>query len=236
MFEDALRYPTAGDDALETIAIGGILGLLGVLLLPVFIVYGYLVHVIRTVGRGDDETLLTFDDWGTLLVDGLKGFVIVLVYTVVPALALGIAVTPVVLFTSVSADGGGGASGLLTTVLLLAVFVVATLSLLVLLAAIYVVPVAVTAFATTDRLGAAFTVSELRRIGGSSQFITGWLVALVLSILVGIVTGIVASTIIGLLAVPFLNFYGNVVAAYALGAGVRPTTADETNPEVDLTD
>jgi len=236
MFEDALRYPTSGDDALETIAIGGILGLLGFLILPVFLVYGYLVRVIRAVSRGDDETPPTFDDWGELLVDGVEGFVIVLVYTVVPALVLAIAVAPLVLISSVTvssvgAGDGSGAGGVLTAVILLVVFVVTALALVALLAAIYLVPAAVTAFATTDRLGAAFSVTELRRIGASGQFLTGWLIAIAISVLVGFVAGLAAATVLGILLVPFVNFFGNVAAAYALGAGVRDPTGTGANPE-----
>lgn len=223
MFEDALRYPANGDDVLTTIAIGGILGLLGFLILPVFVVYGYLVHVVRAVSRGDDGTPPTFEEWGELLVDGVKGFVIVLVYTVVPATLLALAVAPVFVISSVTVSSGAatgnGGGGLVTTVILLVILVVAGLSLVALLAAVYIVPAALTAFATTNRLGAAFSLTHLRRIGGSGQFLTGWLIAVVLSVLAGFVAGVAAATVLGILLVPFVNFYGNVAAAYALGAG-----------------
>jgi len=236
MFEDALRYPTNGDDALETIAIGGILGILGFLIVPVFVVYGYLVHVIRAVAAGEDETPPAFEEWGELLVDGVRGFVIVLVYTVVPALVLALAVAPVFVISSVTvssgAASGDGGGGLLTTVILLVIVVVAVLSLVALLAAVYLVPAAITAFATTDRLGAAFSITELRRIGGSGQFLTGWLIAVVLSVLAGFVAGIAAATVLGILLVPFVNFYGNVAAAYALGAGDPAATPERTDAAV----
>jgi hypothetical protein len=82
-----------GDDALTTLAIGGIFGLLGFLILPALVVFGYLVGVIRRVSEGD-EALPPFDEWGELLIDGLAAFVIVVVYVGVPSLALSLVVTP----------------------------------------------------------------------------------------------------------------------------------------------
>jgi len=229
MFEDALRYPAEGDDALTTIAIGGILGLLGVFVLPALIVYGHLVRVIRAVSEGDDEIPPVFEEWRELLMDGLRALLVTLVYTLVPTLLLTIAVAPVFVISSVTVngDGGGGVTAVGALILLL-VLAVGVLGLIAVVAAVYVVPAAVTAFATTGRLGAAFSVSELRSIGGSGQFVTGWLVAVVISVLVGTLAGVVAATVVGALLVPFLNFYGNVAAAYALGAGARERNAGES--------
>lgn len=230
MLEDALRYPIEGDDALTTIAIGGILELFGFLIVPVLFVYGYLVRVIRTVSAGDDEMPPAFEAWEELLVDGLKASLVALVYTAVPSLVLTIALAPIFLIGSVSVNGGGGGSAIVSGIILLFVFVVGIVALLLLLAAVYIVPAAVAAFAQTDRLGAAVSIGELRRIGGSGQFAIAWLVAVVIVLVAGFVQGILAATLVGLIALPFLNFYGNVAAAYAIGRGAneRPGTDSET--------
>lgn len=233
MFEDALRYPTRGDDALTKVAIGGILGLLGFLIVPVILVFGYLVRVIRDVSAGVDDAPPPFDEWEQLFFDGLKATVITLVYTTVPALILAIALAPVILVFGISVDGsGGGVPGIVSALILLIVFAVGILAFLALLATTYVVPVAVTAFARTGRLGAAFSVRELRRIGWRSEFAIGWLIAAVITVLVGFAEGVLVATILGALLVPFLNFYGNVAGAYAIGAGASESPVEQPDPEI----
>lgn len=92
MFSDALTYPKDGPDAAKTILIGGVLTLLGVFLIPIALVTGYVVRVIRAVNGGDRRPPV-FDDWGRLFVDGIKGMAVMLLYFVIPAIVLGIAVT-----------------------------------------------------------------------------------------------------------------------------------------------
>jgi hypothetical protein len=228
MFEDALRYAFEDDDALTTIAIGGLLGLFGFLLVPAILVLGYLVRVVRDVHADETAPPPAFEDWEELLVDGLKALLVTLAYTLVPALLLTIAVAPVVLIAGVSVDGSGGGPTIVGTVILLLVLAIGLVGLLLLLAAIYLVPTALATFASTGRLGAAFSPGELRAVGTSGTFVTGWLVALAITLLAGFLEGVLAATVVGLLAVPFLNFYANVAAAYALGVGLpdeRP--ADE---------
>lgn len=231
MFEDALRYPWTGEDRLETIVVGGVLGLLGFLVVPVFLVLGYLVRVVRRVGEGD-EAPPAFDDWGKLLVDGLKAFVVALVYGLVPAVVLTVAALALfVPATFVEETGPGAPAETGTTVdpvgLVVALAVVA-LALGVTLAALYLLPAGVAALARTGRFGAAFSPSELRRIGLSGRYATGWLVAVGISILASVVAGVLAATVAGAVLVPFVNFYGNVAGAYAIGRGVREV------PETDL--
>ena len=224
MLEDALRYPAEGDDALTTIAIGGVLGLLGFLIVPAIIVLGYLIRVIRAVHADRAAEPPAFEDWEDLLVDGFKALVITFAYTLVPTLLVMAAVVPVFVIAGVSTGGGGTTN--FGAVIALVVLAVGLVGVLLLLAAIYLVPAALATFASTGRLGAAFSPAELRAVGGSSTFVTGWLIAVVVTLLVGFLEGILAATIVGLLVVPFLSFYGNVAAAYALGAGLPEEQAE----------
>jgi len=115
MFEEAIRYPWKGEDNLKNVAIGGVLTLLGVFLLPMFFVLGYGLEVIRRVSDGDVAEPPAWEDWGTLFVDGLKVFVITVVYSLIPAAIFAFAVfswfVPVVVSNGSEPSGGLAASG-----------------------------------------------------------------------------------------------------------------------------
>lgn len=234
MFEEAIRYPWKGEKNVETIAIGGVLSLFGFLILPMFLVYGYAVRVIRQVSVGDDETPPVFEDYEELFVDGLKTFAIVLVYSLIPTAVVALAVGSWFVPVAVSSGSGGspGAVGVIGLVIGLLVLLVAAV---VSLAFLYLVPGAVAAFARTGRLGAAFSPTELRAIGGHRGYAVGWAVAVGVTLLASIVGGAVSATVLGALLVPFLTFYGTVAAAYAIGNGVSDlpvVEGDEGNATV----
>ncbi|MFC6973524.1 DUF4013 domain-containing protein [Halomicroarcula sp. GCM10025709] len=224
MFEDALRYPWAGEHRLETILVGGVLTLLGVLFVPILVVYGYLVRVVRAVSAGDDAVPPAFDDWGELLVDGVVAFVVSFVYALVPATFVTVAVLTFVI--PVTVVGGTEVTQLPRTVaaggVLLAILV-AVLAVVVLLGALYLLPAALAAYAVTGRIASAFSPSTLRAIGGDGSYAIALIVALVIGFLAQVIGGLAAATVIGVLLVPFITFYGNVAAAYAIGIGVRDT-------------
>jgi len=220
MFEDALRFPWHGEKKLETLLIGGLLTLLGVLFIPILFVYGYLVRVVRQVAAGEDAEPPAFGGWGDLLVDGLVAFVVSAVYFLVPA-AVVVAgaflfIVPVTVVDGASGSGGG----LVAAVGVVLVLAVVALALLLTVAALYLYPAAIAAFARSGRFGAAFSPSTIRPIASDRQYATGWVVAVVVSVLAQVVGGVVAATGIGAILVPFLVFYGYVAAAYAVGIGV----------------
>jgi hypothetical protein len=228
VFEEAIRYPWKGEEKVETIVIGGLLSLFGFLLLPMFVVYGYLVRVMRQVSDGDVEAPPVFDECEELLVDGLKMFVVTLVYSLVPTAVLALAVLSWVVPVAVS-DGSGtalsGAVGLLVGLVVLLGAVVISL------AAAYLLPAAVAAFALTGRVGAAFSPTRLRSFGGHREYAVAWLVALVVTLLANFVAGAVSATVVGALLVPFVTFYGMVAAAYAIGDGVSDVPVVENDEE-----
>jgi hypothetical protein len=232
MFEDALRFPWTGEKKIETVAIGGVLTLLGVFFIPILFVYGYLVRVIRQTAAEDIEEPPTFDDWGELLVDGLVGFGISLVYLLVPGVVITVGTflffVPVSVVGSGAADSGGGllaAGGLLVAV------VVFGLSLVLFLAAAYVVPAAVAAYARRGQFGAAFSPSVLRPILTDRRYATAWVVAVAIAILAQAAGGAVSATGVGAILVPFLSFYGNVAGAYAIGVGISDLDTGEGSDE-----
>jgi hypothetical protein len=233
MFEEAIRYPWKGEDNLKNVANGGVLTLLGVFLLPMFFVLGYGLEVIRRVSDGDVAEPPAWEDWGTLFVDGLKVFVITVVYSLIPAAIFAFAVfswfVPVVVSNGSEPSGGLAALGFLVGLL------VFLLSMVVALAFAYVVPAAIAAFARTDRLGSAFSPSQLRSIGGHRGFAVAWVVAFAVTLVASAISGALSATGIGAILGAFVVYYGTIAAAYAIGEGISeiPVVAEREEVAID---
>ncbi|ELZ94288.1 hypothetical protein C440_11723 [Haloferax mucosum ATCC BAA-1512] len=184
--------------------------------IPVFLVIGYLLRVVRATMKGDEEPPV-FDDWGDMTIDGLKGFAIAFVYSLIPALIA--AVFGFAGIVGIVAGGGSDTAGIFGGVVTLVGILVA--SVLGLFAA-YVIPAALSNYAETDRMGAAFDIGTLRPILLSGKYATAWLMAfavlfaasLVLSVLNVIpLLGQLASFLLG----PFVTFYAAIAAYYIIG-------------------
>jgi len=109
------------DDAIRTIAIGGLLSLLAFLVVPVFILAGYFIRVLNRTAGGD-EVPPVFDEWGELAVTGLQAVLIGVAYALVPTiLGGGVVAIGIGLSGDGSLDGLGVAAvlvgGLLWTLL-----------------------------------------------------------------------------------------------------------------------
>ncbi|MBX0323458.1 DUF4013 domain-containing protein [Halomicroarcula sp. F13] len=220
MFEDALRYPWRGEKRAETLLIGGVLSLLGFLLVPILFVYGYMVRVVRQTAAGDAATPPRFDDWEELLVDGVVAFVVSVVYLFVPVVAIALAAFAFLVPVTVVEGGVGPRAGMLAAGGLLVALLALSVTLLLLLVALYLFPAGIAAYARTGRVTAAFSPGDLRTVAGDRRYATGWLVFVAIAVLAQVVSGAVAATGVGGLLVPFLLFYANVAGAYAIGVGV----------------
>ncbi|RQH01271.1 DUF4013 domain-containing protein [Natrarchaeobius oligotrophus] len=220
MLTESLTYVKNSDDAWKTTIIGGVLLLFGFLIIPLFLVWGYVVRVLDRTSRDDDEAP-TFEEWGELTVEGAKAFAVVLAYSLVPVIVGVVGV-------GAAAFVGGGEIGAAAAVTLVMVGVV-TLGLG--LAAAYVTPAALANFTAERRLGAGFDLETLRPVLTSGTYATSWLLAF------GIVIGgsVVAAA---LNAVPFLGtalgaivtFYALVAAYYVIGHAwhdLHPVTIDD---------
>lgn len=204
--EDALTYPTESDDWIVTVVIGGFMLLLSVFLIPAFIAYGYLVRAIRSNLEGEPEPP-TFGDWGELIVDGLKVFVVGIVYMIVPLIVMFVTVGGFVVGVATGSDAGA-AAGIGTLLLgMLATFVLALLFG-------YFAVVGIVNFAKEDRLGAAFDFGTIRAVGFDGDFAVPWLISVGVFFGVSIIVGILNIVPgLGALVGVFLNFYALIVAA-----------------------
>lgn len=197
-----------------------------VLLIPVFFAMGYLIRVLKTTAEGADEPP-AFDEWGDLFVKGLVGTVISIIYSVVPFVvfgALGFVLFSVIgVAGSAAGDGGGLVAGFgLTGMLLLFLLFIP-----VMIAVYYTVPAALTNYAIEDNFGAAFDFGAIKPILLSGEYLVAVLMPLVVAILLSIATGILSITVVGLLLVPFLQFYGQVAVFRMFGTAFK-TAATQT--------
>ncbi|MFB6126453.1 MAG: DUF4013 domain-containing protein [Halolamina sp.] len=224
MLEDGLSYPARGDDALGRVVIGGILGFGSVLVVPAFLLLGYLVRVLEQSARNVEEPP-SFEDWGGLLVDGLKATAVVVVYGLVPFGLL--AVSGTVFAGGVVAGGetvtgvvgGLGALGLLVSLLATALLY-------------YLVPAALSSMAVQGSFGDAFDAGTLKSLLLSADYLLAWFVPFVIAVALNVVVAVLALTVVGLLVVPFLQFYVQVAVFYMFGAAYGTVVGvDDAGPE-----
>lgn len=208
MIEDAFTYPTARDDWIKTIIIGGILTFLGFLLIPLFIVYGYVVRSIKSSIDGDNSPP-AFSDWGGLIVDGIQAFVIGIIYLLIPIIVafvtIGGAIAAMASGTEAGAVGGmfGFFGGLTITFVLSLIFS-------------YLAVAGIVNFAQVGRFGAAFDVDAVTTMAFNADYAIAWLVSVGVFFVAGIVAGI---PFIGFIIGPFVSFYAAVVGARLWAGG-----------------
>jgi hypothetical protein len=224
MLEDGLSYPTQGDRWIGRFLIGAGLTLFSVLIVPAIFVVGYLVRALEHTIRREPEPP-EWDDWGGLFVDGLKATVVTFVYSIVPFAVFGtIAVVLLGAGGSIGDTGGGLIAGLGALTLLL--MIPATMIVY------YFIPAAVGNMARKDSFAAAFDPGVIRRVAFSVEYLTAVLLPILISLVVNFVTAFLAFTIVGLIFVPFVVFYGQLAIFHMFGIAFRDRmnagTADET--------
>lgn len=214
-FSDAVTRPMESDDWIMTVLIGGVLMFLGFLIVPLFLVYGYVVGIIRDRLAGDDE-LPSFGNWATLFVEGLQAWLIGLIYMIVPLIVGGATVGGAVLAMATGSEAGA-AMGFTT------MFIGLGLTALLALVFGYVAVAAVVNFAREERFGAAFDFGELKPIVLHRDFAIAWLAAVAVFIVASIIYSI---PVIGWLLAPFVSFYAALIAADLWAGGFSRARSD----------
>jgi hypothetical protein len=219
MLDEALSYPRDDDDLARPFLIGSGLMLAGTVLFVTLIpVYGYLLQVLED-GRTGARGLPEFDDWETLVIDGLKVFVVNLLYTGIPSILVSVVGGIAFFFLAiggfaVAGDGGGG-GGIVFIVLLLVAGLVVLLSLALLLVATFMLPAAIARMQVHDDLGAALDIREVFAVAKNRDY----LVAILLALVVGFGFSLVGGTLtIVLVGFPIL-LYGFMVVFHLYGQG-----------------
>lgn len=158
------RFPFADRIATNRFLVGSgvFIASLFIPILPALFGLGYCVQILRRTAGGEPPAMHAWEDWGTLLKDGLRGWAISLLFFL-PGLAafvlgfLAYFASFIPLMSSTGADGDGGLAFLLLLGMGTMFLSFAVGSVLFVLASIPL-PVALAHFAFEDRFAAAFEV------------------------------------------------------------------------------
>lgn len=207
-FNELLTYPMEREDWPKTVLIGGVLSFFGFLLLPLFIVYGYVVRTINESLAGNPEPP-AFGEWGELLVDGLQAWIIGIIYLLVPLIVAAVTIggSIATMATGESAGVAAGVGGMMVGL---------TLTLVLSLVFGYVAVAAIVNFAREGRFGAAFDFDVIKTVAFDREYAVAWLVSVAVFLVAGLVNAI---PLIGWLLAPFVGFYAAVVAANLWAGG-----------------
>ncbi|ELZ90132.1 hypothetical protein C440_17046 [Haloferax mucosum ATCC BAA-1512] len=230
MLEDGISYPLAGESALGRIVIGSLLVAGSIFIIPLFLMFGYLVRVLEATANGDPEPP-AFDDWGKMLSDGVKGTVVTVVYGLIPfaliAVSAGIGMGG-------AGSGNEAAAGVLGGIGVLGML----LSFIALFILYYLVPAALTNMAVEGNLGAAFDVDRLKEVLLSVDYLVAWIIPFLITFVVQAVTSVLAVVTFGLvlILVPTIQFYVNIAVFYMFGKAFGNVTGIGAPQQPSVTD
>ena len=209
---DSLKYPSSN---WSKVVILGVLFLISILIIPLFLALGYMFRVVKASLAGVDE-LPAFEEWGEMLVEGIKLFLVYLIYSL-PAIIIGI-FSFISLWSSISSityitQANGGT---LTPEMFFSIFSGTALVGLI-FAGLYslviypIMAVAIGNMAYHDgELGAAFRFSEI--LSTISEI--GWVDLIIWYIVVIVVGGVIVflGSLIGI--IPILGWIAVLLIVY----------------------
>ena len=226
MLEEAFSYPREDDDPLMTFLIGsGILLVSFVIGITIIPLYGYLLQVLDD-GRTGAPGLPEFEDWETLIVDGLKMFVVNLLYTGIPGLIMGTVVSITVFAAIFSGFLDEGAGAVVLVVLLIGALV-SLLALALVIVGSLMMPAALGRMRVEDEFTAALDVREVFAITKNSDYLVAVVLAWVVGFAFSLVGGLLSILLIG---IPII-LYGFMVVFHLYGQGyARAVDAAKRRP------
>jgi hypothetical protein len=207
IISDSIKYPSSN---WGKVLILGVIMIASILIVPIFLVYGYVFRIIKATLAGLDE-LPEFDEIGEMFVDGLKIFVVAIVYAI-----------PVWIIAWIFGAIMGGTMTATTTTLdptmIWALFLgnIIFVIVAVIIGLIEVMAIANMAYYDGD-LGAAFRFSEIldyiSRIGWGKYIATYIVIAIVafIGFLIGMLTMFILIGIIllPLVIAPYITMFGS---------------------------
>ncbi len=225
---DAMKYPSQD---WKKVIILGILVLTSFLIVPAFLVMGYVFRALKWSIAGVDQ-LPDFDEWGEMFTDGLKIFVVELVYFIIPFIIifLGIWVSigslvalgasgndlmPAAAFSALSLTWGLLVMGLIVAVIFGVFFTIGIANM-----AYY-----------DSKIGAAFRFREILNIInaiGWVDYILWYIMMIILGMIMGAIAGVLGFIPILGWALIVLALYPYLYLLYARALGLLFVSRLET--------
>lgn len=193
---------------------GGLFTLASIFLIGIFFVYGYLAQLVRNVINGVSQPLPEWDNLGDFFSEGVKLFLVGLLYSLPVILLVGIFIVPAAILSSGDSDfarnlGGGVASCIWCMVFPLG------------LALAVWMPGALLMVIVSGEFSAGFDFSRIARFirANAGNYILAFVVWMIARFAAG------AGVILLCVGVFFTAFWAFTVAGYAFGQTYRLSSA-----------
>lgn len=214
-YTEALSFSFQDEDGLKKLLIGGVFLFVslfaGLIFITGFIVMGYYIGVLRNVMQGSEKPLPRWDNWSKIIVDGLLGGIIFLIYFVI------IGAIAAIMIYSVAQDPGMRDFETVMAIIVISFLTLFSLSIFTNLA--------LARFAMTNDFGASLSFVEIFRLLKSDfgNYLS-------ISIFSFILNAVLLLAGLGILS-PFTNFWGMVVQAHLIGQCVKRASEQRTTPQ-----
>lgn len=223
LLEEAVEY-TAEGDVVKRVLIGGLLVSFSVFVLPVVYILGYYIDIFReTINGADTPPVFSTDNVGVRLKRGLGATVVSLIYSL-PVLILFVVVFAVVL-------GGGSLSGMTEGgSVILALIITSVIGIVGSVYAAAVTPAAFALYADSGSITGAFSLTGMKEIISTKQYIVAILLSFVILTVSGVITVMVSLIpLIGFLLVGFVQFPMIVISYRMFGRAATQSGYNFTN-------
>lgn len=220
IISDAIKYPSA---AWSRVVILGV-----ILIIPIvnFIGLGYLFRIIKATFAGIDE-LPDFDEVGELFIDGIKIFIVGLIYAI-PVIIIAAILGLLLSFNPSYSTGTFTGFDMFTFALGYSIYIIVA----IIIGLIEVIAIANMALYEGE-LGAAFKFSEVMdRIAmiGWGQYIIWYVIMVLLGLVAAVIAGLTFVIIIGFIIAPLIIYpYFSMFGARSL-ALLFASSEDDQEP------
>ncbi len=221
-FGKAFTYMFDDPDWVRKLGIGVVVGLIATLLSPILIglvpmlmILGYSLDVLRNVHNGREYPLPEWEDWGGFLARGFKLFVAFFVWL------LPLILVSIPLFIGAALTDSQGGNGAATAFGVLFIICASCLMMLWGLFVVLISPAIYIRLAVTDRLGATFEVGKIWAL--TRDNLGNVIIAILLTIVAAVIAAAVGSLgfimlLIGaLVTIPAATLWQYLVQAHLYG-------------------
>lgn len=201
-------------DWIRKILIGGLMYILSFLLIGIFFIFGYSARLARNVAAGAARPLPEWDDWSNDLVEGLKLFIIAMIYyapvMIIALVGLGGSAALGAFADETGADGAAALAGGMFSIGMCLLYVLA-------LAIAVILPAALTLAVMRRSFGAAFDFRAVFSYIGENG--TNYVLAIVVHFIAGFLAQF--GFILLCVGVLFTAFWAQLATTYAFGETYR---------------